>query len=102
MSQAWHLDDPDIDPYVLRVANFAHDQALARAGIDPAVHIRSGWTGKMGTTGPLTDKKIAKYQALGYYSEEFREARRKLASIRKAKRQGNFTQIGDRLIYSPL
>lgn len=48
--------------------------------------------------GKLTDAKIARYKRLGYYSEEFREERRK----RMNKRKGNWIeQENGRIIYSP-
>lgn len=55
--------------------------------------------------GPLTDKKIEQYRAAGYYSKEFREARKELMQQKAAKRQkreGNFNVAEDgRLIYAP-
>jgi len=56
---------------------------------------------------PLTDKKIASYESRGFYSPEFREARRELMARKAAKaakyqqRQGNFIKIDGRLVYSP-
>lgn len=49
---------------------------------------------------PLTDKKIARYEQDGWYSEAFREARR---ARMNAKRKGNFIERDDgRLIYQPI
>lgn len=54
----------------------------------------------------LTDKKIAKYQKLGFYSQEYRDARRdqmiKKGLIRPSKREGSFLEHDGRMIYSPL
>ena len=53
--------------------------------------------------GPLTDKEIAQYQEAGFYSAEFREAR-KLWMARKisSRREGNFIRTEDGIIYSPI
>ena len=58
---------------------------------------------------PLTDKRIEYYQERGYYSEEVREARRELRTMRQKRkedrlnRHGNFlTLLDGRQIYSPL
>jgi len=51
--------------------------------------------------GPLTDKKIDKYREQGWYSEEFRQARRERMQG-KSKRSGSFVERDGRLIYSPL
>ena len=70
--------------------------------MSPDAHYRSGWPSAGFILGPLTDKKIAKYQKLGYYSAEFKEARKELQA-RKRKRKGNFVESEDgRLVYSPL
>lgn len=52
---------------------------------------------------PLTDKRIAHYEARGYYSAEFREARRQhMAKKSKVRRAGNFMTLEDgRMVYSP-
>jgi hypothetical protein len=72
----------------------------------PLPPIRSTWIGeKLLIKGPLTDKKIEEYRERGWYSVEFREARRALlakrAARREGKRTGNFIEVGGRLIYSP-
>lgn len=67
---------------------------------------RSGWNSSaMLIRGFLTDKKVEHYRKQGYYSEEWRSARRELWARRaeKRKRRGNFLEAEDgRLIYSPL
>ena len=59
--------------------------------------------------GKLTDKQITKYQALGWYSDAFREARRERVAKKTArsqaylaKREGNFTLTNGRMIYNPV
>jgi len=100
---SWELDDPMMDPGALRAANYAHDLALDRLHIDPHCHVRTGWSRAIGfSNGPLTDRKIEKYRTQGYYSQEFKEARKKLQAMRRGKREGNFTRTVERLIYSPL
>lgn len=53
------------------------------------------------TLGPLTDKKIEKYMEQGWYSEDFRQARRERMN-KKKNRQGNFVERDGRMIYAPL
>lgn len=99
----WSLDDPLMDLAALRAANWEHDRKLEALHIDPYCHVRTGWSRAIGfSNGPLTDRKIEKYRKAGYYSQEFKEARKKLQAMRRGKREGNFTRSGERLIYSPL
>jgi len=55
---------------------------------------------------PLTDKRIDFYKERGWYSSEFREARRELQAMkqkRQAKRSGNFIEMIDgSLVFSPI
>lgn len=76
--------------------------------MDAAVRFPNGWNPqRMIMRGPLTDKKIADYEARGFYSAAFQQARREMWSRRKAKqderakRSGNFDFIEGRLIYNP-
>lgn len=63
-------------------------------------HIRPSWnTTRMLVRGPLTDRKIAKYAKLGWYSAEYREKRRAKMDKRPHK---NFREVEGRLIYSPV
>lgn len=72
----------------------------------PITPIRSSWKcAGMVVRGPLTDKKIEKYREQGWYSPEFRQARREMFARRKEKqerREGNFL-VGEngRLVFSP-
>lgn len=55
-------------------------------------------------THVLTDRDIARYQAQGYYTAEFREARRQLWEKRHSRRReppSNFVSHDGRLIYCP-
>lgn len=68
--------------------------------------IRSGWNESlMILKGPLTDRKIQKYQKEGWYSPEMKQKRRERQekkAARRARREGNF--IVDKMgsaIYSP-
>lgn len=67
--------------------------------------VKPSWnTTNMLVRGKLTDRKIAEYEKRGWYSQEFREARRELMAKKTAKtlkREGSFLKDGDRLIYSP-
>jgi hypothetical protein len=54
--------------------------------------------------GLLTDRKISQYIKAGWYSAEFRKARKDFTARRNSarlKRQGNFDIIEGRLIYRP-
>ncbi len=69
--------------------------------------VPSGWNeAKLMRLAPLTDRKIDRYEKLGYYSPEYRAARRELQerkAAKRANRQGNFDIASDgRLIYRPL
>jgi hypothetical protein len=72
--------------------------------------IRSGWNESlMILKGPLTDRAIARYQKLGWYSEEMRAARRKRQDEKAAKRKARMKRVGNFLIdalgnqvYSPI
>lgn len=63
--------------------------------------IRSAWReSHLMRRGKLTDKTIAKYEKLGFYSAEFRDARRALQERKAKKRSGHFLIADDgRLIY---
>lgn len=67
--------------------------------------IKSSWNAeKLLMRGPLTDRKIEEYQQRGYYSPEYRQARRELMERKKAsqeKRIGNFLMVDGRMVYSP-
>lgn len=58
--------------------------------------------------GLLTDRKIEHYRRNGFYSEDFRGARRDIWAKRKKKRDayetrdGNFIKTDGRLIYNPI
>ncbi len=68
--------------------------------------VPSGWNeARLMRRAPLTDRKIARYEKLGYYSPEYRAARRELQerkAFKRHMRQGNFDVAeGGRLIYRP-
>lgn len=74
------------------------------------VRIPSAWNiERLLRRGPLTDRQIAKYQARGFYSPEYRKARKEIMDKKRvkrleleARREGNFLTVDGRLIYSPL
>ena len=64
-----------------------------RSGFNPASFIRKG---------KLTDRKIAQYEKRGYYSADFRAARKEAWQRKAKKRSGNFDLTDDgRMIYRP-
>ncbi len=94
-------DDPYVDPGQLSKANLRHDEELARMGITAQAHVRSGRNRSlMIVRGPLTDRQIANYDRLGFYSPEFKAARKALQA-KKTHPGSNFSERDGRLIYSP-
>lgn len=99
-----HVRDEDFITPEIIAANHRHDLERHQVSMDPKARIRSrSLTNVVGKL--LSDKKIAQYEAQGYYSEAFREARRKFWSIRNSKlprREGNFLVHSDgRKVFSP-
>ena len=70
----------------------------------PQARMRSSWSEtKLVMRGPLTDRKIAQYEKRGWYSAEFKAARRERMMQRQSvKRDGNWLRMEDgRTVYSP-
>lgn len=107
--------EPFVNPIALQITNRDHDDRLRAEGVSIAGRVRNAWNPeKMARRGVLTDKRIRHYIKLGYYTAEFKEARRKLMQRKVAhikmnraadtfieKRIGNFIEQDGRLIYSP-
>lgn len=71
----------------------------------PLRPIRSTWNETRLLVGDrLNDRKIAEYVRRGFYTEEFRQARRdhREKKYPKSKRTGSFVERDGRMIYSPL
>jgi hypothetical protein len=66
--------------------------------------IRPSWNETRLLIGkPLTDRKIDRYQKLGYYSDELRQRRSEFQAKKRLKRRGNFIEsTSGSLIYNPL
>jgi len=91
----------------LSETNARHDRELERLGIDwRDSRLRSGWKSTAPRGKLLTDKKIAQYQARGWYGQDFKDARAKLAHSRTLKanlnRTQNFFERNGRSIYNPV
>lgn len=74
---------------------------------DSRPSIRSAWSQtRLLVRGKLTDRKIEKYMAEGWYSQEVKDMRRERQARRNAKkmkRDGSFLIAADgRKIYSPI
>lgn len=95
-----HDDDPWIDPHILAAANARHDGEAHMVSMGG--NMGNPWrSSKLMGAGELTDRKIEKYRELGFYSEEYRTARRERMK-RKSTRVGNFIKSNDgKLIYCP-
>lgn len=67
----------------------------------PQGSIRSTWNpARLTLRGPLTDRKIERYQRQGWYSAEFKKARRDRQAVQR--REGNWLHTTDgRMVYSP-
>lgn len=98
--------EPVVDPLLLAKANGACDAQLASYHLSTHDRLRSNWRSEPLRSTLLTDKQIAHYEELGYYSAEYRAARREFMArylVRaQRKREGNFRKEGERLIFSPL
>ena len=93
-----------VGPFPMNKVNEHKEQSWA----DPRTRLRSSWpTSALICRGLLTDRKIDKYVKAGFYSSEYKAARRELWQKRKlkanAKRSGNFLVNEDlgRIIYNP-
>lgn len=95
-------------PGDLREANRQHDAAKHEISMDPRARVGSrSLTNVVGRL--LTDRDIAKYERQGYYTSEFKEARRELMErkavkrkARETRREGNFLVFSDgHKVYSP-
>src|SRR5688572_8010693 len=87
----------------LSEANRRHDEEPHSVCFDKSARYPGTWRDH--SRGPLlTDKRIERYQKKGFYSAEFREARRAYQARKAAqKRVGNFIKAGDgRFIYCPV
>ena len=81
-----------------RAMHASRDTVAIPSNIDPrTTPIRSPRFSLAMRTHPLTDRDIEKYQAMGYYSEAFREARKELWN----RKQSHFASRDGRLIYCP-
>jgi len=100
-----HFEDQPIT-IETKLANARHDAERHSVTMDPYVPLRSRNV-QTAVCGPLTDKKIARYERAGFYSVEFRTARKELwerrAAKRQSKRDGNWLLFADgRKVYSPV
>lgn len=94
-------DEPYIDSEELRTANARHD----REGHTVAVSGRlpPSWNeARMILRGRLTDKKVAQYAKMGFYSLEYRKLRKERMEKKAKTRTSNFVENSGRLIYSPI
>lgn len=88
-----------------KLANARHDAEAHSISMDTRCQLRSR-NPQTAVLGPLTDKKIAKYESAGFYSQSFRDARREMwqrrAAKKSAKRDGNWLIFTDgQKVYSP-
>jgi hypothetical protein len=94
-------DDPYIDPSELALANARHDAEPHTVPMEHRIRFKTMRMGDNLVGELLTDKKIGHYAKKGYYSPEYRQARKDLQAKKKARRTGNFDEIDGRMIYRP-
>lgn len=98
-------DEQFITPETIE-ANKRWDAEIGQHTIsmDPRVPLRARQFSNI-VGAKLTDKKIEQYRQRGFYSQEFKEARKQhmaRVSSKKPKRVGNFLLFSDgRQVYSP-
>lgn len=81
-----------------RAVHVSHDTVAIPSNVDPRTTPIRSVSFTLALRGRLlTDRDIEKYERMGYYSAEFKEARRALW----AKRKTNFVSREGRLIYCP-
>lgn len=93
----------DLEDKFIQEANERHDRE--HPNFDWSSQIKSAWNEtRLSRRKPLTDKKIQKYIEQGYYSAEYRKARKELQVRKaKAKRVGNFIESEPgKFVYAPL
>lgn len=94
-------DEPYIDAEELKAANARHDRenhTVATGG-----RMNPSWNeARMIVRGKLTDKKVARYEKMGFYSLEYRKLRKERMEKKAKARTSNFVENSGRLIYSPL
>ena len=94
-----------------------------RDWVNPSTYLRPAWNPTLILRrGLLTDRKITRYIKLGFYSAEYRQARKERMAIRQGSlrpgsgqagqakrqhlppstRQGNFISQDGRTVYCPL
>ena len=106
MTETFNLSSGVVAEADIHRANFRFDRD--NPGWKHAAPCKPGWHEQaMLRRGLLTDRKINAYQARGWYSQEFKEARLELMTKKASKkaaflaRQGNFDLRDGRLIYNP-
>lgn len=95
------MKNPDNPPFVVSAVH-------GRVSMDLNAHYKGQRWPENRVRGLLTDRKIEQYRREGFYSPEWRAARREIWAKRQKKREpkenrdGNFLKIDGRLIYSPI
>lgn len=85
-------------------ANRRHDQEHGNPFDYNLTKVSPGWKeARVLVRGALTDRQIEKYAEMGYFTEEFKELRRKLQAKKRGQRsrEGNFDIVEGRLVYRP-
>jgi len=95
-----------MEPKDITEANRRYDKQHGEPRLYQRNRVSSTWNeSRLRLGSPLTDKRIAKYAREGWYSADFRLARRELwakQAQKRAKREGNFDIVDGRLIYRPV
>lgn len=94
-------EDPYLDALELKSANERWDSENHTVAMKGRVN--PSWNeARMIIRGKLTDKKVAKYAQMGFYSLEYRKLRKERMEKKAKARTSNFVENSGRLIYSPL
>lgn len=103
------MPEPEtFQPPDVAAANARHDAEHGDYRDFNETRVRSAWDeSRIMRRKALTDRKIKQYEAQGYYSPAFRDARRELQDRKAARREaramrdGNFDIIQGRMVYRP-
>ena len=97
---------PDTEYRSITDANQRFDHETHSVTMDAWLRFKTRWPTTASVGKPLTDRKISEYQRRGFYSQEYRDARREHWRRKEGKhatRSGNFLIHSDgTLVFCPV